>query len=65
MREHDLKMTSKPLTAKSLARYDAVLVATDHSSYNYQFIVDHARLVIDSRNATGGVRRGRSKIVLA
>jgi UDP-N-acetyl-D-glucosamine dehydrogenase len=65
MREHDLKMTSKPLTAKSLARYDAVLVATDHSSYNYQFIVDHARLVIDSRNATVGVRRGRSKIVLA
>ena len=65
MREHDLKMTSKPLTAKSLASYDAVLIATDHSSYDYQFIVDHARLVIDSRNATRGVRRGRSKIVPA
>jgi UDP-N-acetyl-D-glucosamine dehydrogenase len=65
MREHDLRMTSKKLTATMLARYDAVLISTDHSSYDYQFIVDHAQLVVDTRNATKSVRRGRRKIVPA
>jgi UDP-N-acetyl-D-glucosamine dehydrogenase len=48
-----------------LARYDAVLISTDHSGYDYQFIVDHAKLVIDTRNATEGIKRGRGKIVKA
>ena len=53
------------LTAAMLARYDAVLISTDHSSYDYAFIVDNAQLVIDTRNATKNVKRGRRKIVLA
>ncbi len=65
MREHDLKMVSKKLSAAMLKRYDAVLISTDHSSYDYQFIVDNAKLVIDTRNATAKVRRGRRKIVKA
>jgi len=65
MRQHDLQMKSKKLTAKMLASYDAVLISTNHSSYDYQFIVDNAQLVIDTRNATKGVRRGRKKIVQA
>jgi len=65
MREHDLKMTSVPLTAAALKRYDAVLISTDHSAYDYQFVVDHATLVVDTRNATANVRRGRKKIVKA
>jgi len=65
MREHDLKMTSKKLSAKMLAGYDAVLISTDHSSYDYPFIVDNAQLVLDTRNATKDVKRGRGKIVKA
>jgi UDP-N-acetyl-D-glucosamine dehydrogenase len=65
MREHDLKMSSRRLTPAMLARYDAVLISTDHSAYDYQFIVDNARLVVDTRNATKDVRRGRRKIVMA
>ena len=65
MREHDLKMNSVPLSAARLNKYDAVLISTDHSCYDYQFIVDHARLVVDTRNATAKVRRGRRKIVKA
>jgi UDP-N-acetyl-D-glucosamine dehydrogenase len=65
MREYDLKMTSVPLTAANLARYDLVLISTDHSSYDYQSIVDGSRLVIDTRNATKGVKRNRKKIVKA
>jgi UDP-N-acetyl-D-glucosamine dehydrogenase len=64
-REHDLRITSKRLSAKMLAGYDAVLISTDHSSYDYQFIVDHAALVVDTRNATAAVKRGRGKIVKA
>ncbi len=65
MRAHDLKMTSKKLSPKMLAGYDAVLIATDHSSYDYDMIVRHAKLVIDTRNATASVRTGRRKIVKA
>jgi UDP-N-acetyl-D-glucosamine dehydrogenase len=65
MREHDLRMTSKPISAKNLAACDAVLISTDHSAYDYQFIVDHARLVVDTRNATRNVRKGRGRIVKA
>ena len=64
-REHDLRMKSKPLTAAMLKSYDCVLIATDHSAYDYQWIVDHARLVVDTRNATCNCKRGRKKIVRA
>ena len=39
-----------------------MLIATDHSAYDYDFIVQHAKLVIDTRNATKNVRTGREKI---
>jgi len=64
-RQHDLKMVSKRLTAKMLRSYDAVLISTDHSAYDYKWIVKNARLVVDSRNATANVRSGRNKIVKA
>ena len=64
-REHDLRMKSVPLTAASLKKYDAVLIATDHSAYDYDMIVKNSKLVIDTRNATAGVRTGRHKIVKA
>ncbi|MCH9021829.1 MAG: nucleotide sugar dehydrogenase, partial [Planctomycetes bacterium] len=64
-REHDLQMKSKPLTASMLKGYDVVLIATDHSYYDYQWIVDNAQLVIDTRNATACVKRGKGKIVKA
>jgi len=56
---------SKPLTAKNLASYDAVLISTDHSAYDWSFIVEHAPLVVDTRNATAGLRKGRNKIIRA
>jgi UDP-N-acetyl-D-glucosamine dehydrogenase len=64
-REHDLRMKSVSLTPANLKRYDAVLISTDHSAYDYDAIVRHSKLVIDSRNATAKVRKGREKIVKA
>lgn len=64
-RDHDLRMSSKKLTPAMLKSYDCVLIATDHTSYDYAWIVRHARLVVDTRNATADVRTGRKKIVKA
>jgi UDP-N-acetyl-D-glucosamine dehydrogenase len=65
MREYDLKMKSKPLTAAMLKRYDCVLISTNHSDYDYKWVVRNAKLVVDTRNATADVKTGRSKIVKA
>ena len=63
MRHHDVPdLTSTELTAEFLESQDCVLIATDHSAYDYDFIVKHARLVIDTRNATVQVTEGREKI---
>jgi UDP-N-acetyl-D-glucosamine dehydrogenase len=64
-RRYDFGLSSSPLTAETLAAADAVLIATDHSAFDYDFIVEHARLILDTRNATRHVQHGRDKIVLA
>ena len=63
MRHYDLPdMESQPLSAEFLASQDCVVISTDHSAYDYDFIVRHAQLVVDTRNATRGVAEGRDKI---
>jgi len=64
-RQHDLRMTSKKLSKKMLSGYDVVLISTDHSDYDYDWIVQNSKLVVDTRNATVGIRKGRQKIVKA
>jgi len=64
-REHNLRMTSTPLSEQILGRYDCVLICTDHSTYDYDWIVRNAKLVVDTRNATEQVKHGRRKIVKA
>lgn len=46
-----LKIRSVELTNKELSSKDAVVIATDHSSYDYHWIVSQAPLVVDTRNA--------------
>ena len=55
-------MDSQTLTPEYLAAQDCVLIATDHTAYDYDFIVEHSRLVVDTRNATKNVKRKREKI---
>ena len=63
MRHHDLPaMDSMELTPEFLASQDCVLIATDHSAYDYDFIVKHSKMVLDTRNATKTVAEGREKI---
>jgi len=57
-RHHDLpEMTSVELTGEFLNEQDCVLIATDHSAYDYEFIAANSRLVLDTRNAMRNVQR--------
>ena len=56
-RHYDLNMTSTPLS--DLGQFDAVVIVTDHSSYDYRAIVEQAQLVVDTRNATRGIESGK------
>jgi len=63
---HDrLDLRSVPLTAETLAAADAVVSVTDHGAVDYAVVVRHARLVVDTRNATRLVTEGREKILKA
>ena len=52
-RKYDLQMQCVPL--ERIGQYDCVVILTDHSSYDYQKIVDEAQLVVDTRNATSRI----------
>ena len=63
MRHYNLpEMESQELSPEYLSTLDAVLIATDHSGFDYDSIVNHAPLVIDTRNATACVTGCRDKI---
>jgi UDP-N-acetyl-D-glucosamine dehydrogenase len=53
-RKYDLQMKCAPL--ENLGQYDCVLIVTDHSDYDYAGIVRDSQLVVDTRNATGGIK---------
>jgi len=59
------EMRSVPISPERVSKYDAVLILTDHSSIDYGMIVANAKQVVDTRNATSKVSRGREKIVKA
>ena len=64
-RKYDFQMRSTPLTPETLGGADAVIIITDHSAYDFDDIVRHARLVIDTRNATKGIAGAEGRIVIA
>jgi UDP-N-acetyl-D-glucosamine dehydrogenase len=59
------EMESVPLTPATVQSYDVVLILTDHSSVDYGMVVEAARLVVDTRNATARVKVGREKVMKA
>ncbi len=63
MRHHDVPdLSSQELTPGFLAAQDCVLIATAHTKFDYDAIVEHSQLVVDTRNATADVTEGREKI---
>lgn len=60
--ENKNNMQSLSLTEEEIARADCVLILTDHTCVDYQWVADHARLILDARNATKNVQKGKEKI---
>lgn len=58
----DLDMKSVPLTTRLLKQADAVVIATDHSLFDYDWIAKNSRLVIDTRNA---IKKKRKNVIKA
>ena len=65
MRHHDLDMSSVDATPAAISKYDCVVVATNHSAYDWQMIADHAKLLIDTRGVTRAIKGRRDNIVMA
>lgn len=53
MRHYRVQKTSVPLTPETLQSYDCIVISTDHTAYNPEFIVNHAKWVVDSRYLIG------------
>ena len=62
--EDGVKMSSKKLTKQFLKNQVCVVILSDHSFYDWDWIVRHSNLVIDFRNATANVQNYRQNIVL-
>ncbi|MDB4915332.1 MAG: UDP-N-acetyl-D-glucosamine dehydrogenase [Gemmatimonadetes bacterium] len=54
---------SVELSPAALESYDVVVIVTDHRSVDYQEIVDHAAVVVDTRNATAATKKGKATVV--
>ena len=57
-----LELASRELTPETLAAADCVVIVANHTAFDYQAVLDHARLVVDTRNATKG-SSGRARVV--
>ena len=52
-RRYNFELRSVKLTPKTIGQFDAIVISTNHSSYDYDYIKKHANLIIDTRNALG------------
>ncbi|HTY38819.1 MAG TPA: nucleotide sugar dehydrogenase [Bacteroidota bacterium] len=59
---HEFK--SVELNKSVIEAADCVVITTDHTQYDYEMVVKHAKRIVDTRNATKSVKKGREKIVL-
>jgi UDP-N-acetyl-D-glucosamine dehydrogenase len=57
-------MISINLDAESISDFDLVMITTDHSTVDYQVLVDHSKLLLDTRNATKSVSRLNERVHL-
>jgi UDP-N-acetyl-D-glucosamine dehydrogenase len=65
MRHHAIRLGSQPLTPTFLQAQDCVVVVTDHDGVDYGLVVEHSRLVVDTRNVTNGIESAGCQIVKA
>lgn len=65
VRQYSYRLESTPLTAETLSSVDCVLIATNHTAYDYDFILQHANLIVDTRNVFSKVNDTKNKVTMA
>jgi len=65
LRSSKLRLKSIDLNKESLKSFDCGIIVTDHTQYDYQWIVDNSNIIIDTRNGTKNVKENRDKIYKA
>src|SRR5690606_5886874 len=63
IREDGHTWTSVPFSQEELERADAVVIVTDHDGVDYQAVLDHADVVVDTRNATARMHPSRARLI--
>ncbi len=63
-REDGHEIRGVELTKDALAAADVVVIVTDHKAIDYHFVVKHANVVVDTRNALAKVPKGKARIVM-
>ena len=61
--EDGLRLKGVRLSDRALKQYDCVVLVTDHDAVDTERVTRNARLVIDTRNATRGIRNAKARIV--
>ena len=49
-------LKSEPVDEETLSGVDCALLVTDHSGFDYEFILKHAKVIFDTRNAYKGIK---------
>jgi UDP-N-acetyl-D-glucosamine dehydrogenase len=65
MRMYNIQRESVEITPGNLSKYDCVLISTDHSEYDFEYIAQHAQLIVDTRNAVNKNTQYKEKVVKA
>lgn len=65
MRRHSFDMKSETLSAARVARADCVLIITDHRLIDWAMLGEHARLIVDTRNAMARAGKVKARVVKA
>ena len=63
LRHDDMAMDGVTLTVEELRRSDCVVIVTPHQGYDWRWVVDNSSLVVDTRNATGGLAGPVDRVV--
>jgi len=65
VRKYDFGLSSTPLSEENLQQSDCVLIATNHDVYDYDFILRHAPLIVDTKNVFANRAQYPDKIYMA
>jgi UDP-N-acetyl-D-glucosamine dehydrogenase len=59
LKDGELEMKGVPLTRDVLKSADMVVIVTDHKKFDYKLIVEHSSILLDTRNATKGMKSAK------